>query len=361
MPAHDEADVIARTISSLQAQTRLPDQIVIVADNCSDDTAAIAASFPGVTVMETVDNTYRKVGALSQAWERYGDRFDLWFGVDADTSLDPRCLELLEDELVSSTKVGGIMARYTFDQDQANGRGRLASLLVRLQRFEFAGWVNDILHHDRRTYVLGGQATLFRVEALAQVAARPDREAPWLRSAQVEDMELTWQLEHLGWETLVSSEARAYVGPMFDLRSLWAQRRKWDSGMCDILRNEGVNSVTAYPWMLQVKMGLDTVLRAGFVTLLVASLVLSAWTWFWIWAFPPLLAILLNLRTAWVMPHRRNVDLALAVTLIAAEAFLWFRLAVWAVSWIHHLAGNRYDGWARQYAAERKLTGAHNG
>ena len=47
LPAHDEEGQIAATIESLLAQSRPPDGIVVVCDNCTDRTAEIAAR-PGV-------------------------------------------------------------------------------------------------------------------------------------------------------------------------------------------------------------------------------------------------------------------------------------------------------------------------
>src|SRR3954447_19598713 len=42
VPAHNEAACIGQTIRSLQEQSRPPERIVVVADNCTDDTPAIA-------------------------------------------------------------------------------------------------------------------------------------------------------------------------------------------------------------------------------------------------------------------------------------------------------------------------------
>jgi biofilm PGA synthesis N-glycosyltransferase PgaC len=49
----------------IRAATRA-DGIVVIADNCDDKTEQIARRFRGVTVMRTVGNTERKVGALNQ-------------------------------------------------------------------------------------------------------------------------------------------------------------------------------------------------------------------------------------------------------------------------------------------------------
>ena len=62
IPAHNEAASIGDTLRSLREQTHLPSQVVVVCDNCTDDTAAIAVRH-GVTVFTTVGNTARKAGA----------------------------------------------------------------------------------------------------------------------------------------------------------------------------------------------------------------------------------------------------------------------------------------------------------
>ena len=49
LPAHNEAESIATTLRALAAQTRVPEQVVVICDNCTDDTAEIAAAH-GATV-----------------------------------------------------------------------------------------------------------------------------------------------------------------------------------------------------------------------------------------------------------------------------------------------------------------------
>src|ERR1022692_3658919 len=91
IPAHNEEDAIRDTITSLNDQDLLPDRIIIVADNCSDDTELIACA-AGVEVMATRDNPWKKAGALNQALDRIlpelKDR-DLVLIQDADTNLNP--------------------------------------------------------------------------------------------------------------------------------------------------------------------------------------------------------------------------------------------------------------------------------
>jgi poly-beta-1,6-N-acetyl-D-glucosamine synthase len=352
VPAHNEQESIARTIKALLSQTRQPDRIVIVADNCADRTVEIARSFGRrITVIETTANHDRKVGALRTAWQQYvAYGYDYMLGVDADTVLSDNTLADLEHEMEMSPQVGGVMARYTFDPDMASTRW--ARLLIRLQRMEFAAWTLDMLHRKRSTYVLGGQATLFRVSALQEVVDAERRLSPWDPEAQVEDMELTWALKARRWETKVSATARAYAGAMVTIKSLWAQRRKWDEGMIRLLLGSKIGAATMYPWRMQAKMLINSLTRILFTVLLTASLAIGAFRWNWIWITPPVLAVLLNFRNARKVPGRTPLDMLLAVTLITVELYLWFRLLVWATSWATVIAGIRRDGWARQYKAE---------
>jgi cellulose synthase/poly-beta-1,6-N-acetylglucosamine synthase-like glycosyltransferase len=68
MPAHNEAPVIAEALQSVVPQLAQGDRLLVVADNCSDDTASLAAR-EGATVVERRDP------------ERPGKNYALEFGV----------------------------------------------------------------------------------------------------------------------------------------------------------------------------------------------------------------------------------------------------------------------------------------
>lgn len=61
MPAHNESLVITQTIQSILPQLTSQDQLLVVADNCTDDTAAIAKKL-GATVVERSHQTARGKG-----------------------------------------------------------------------------------------------------------------------------------------------------------------------------------------------------------------------------------------------------------------------------------------------------------
>jgi cellulose synthase/poly-beta-1,6-N-acetylglucosamine synthase-like glycosyltransferase len=63
IPAHNEANIIGKTLAKLIAQLPdpNPENIVLVADNCTDNTASIARPL-GITVLERRDSTQRGKG-----------------------------------------------------------------------------------------------------------------------------------------------------------------------------------------------------------------------------------------------------------------------------------------------------------
>ena len=91
IPAHNEAAGIEATIASVWEQTVRPDDVTVVADNCTDDTAELARA-NGAQVFETVANRYRKAGALNQFLESQLPLLsdsDVVLVMDADTRLSP--------------------------------------------------------------------------------------------------------------------------------------------------------------------------------------------------------------------------------------------------------------------------------
>jgi cellulose synthase/poly-beta-1,6-N-acetylglucosamine synthase-like glycosyltransferase len=88
MPAHDEASIIAETLHSILPQLTEPDRLLVVADNCSDDTAIIAAA-EGADVIVRTDPTRRgKSYALDFAIRHLElDRPDVVIMIDADCNV----------------------------------------------------------------------------------------------------------------------------------------------------------------------------------------------------------------------------------------------------------------------------------
>jgi hypothetical protein len=145
---------------------------------------------------------------------------------------------------------------------------------------DFASWLTDIMARNRSTYVLGGQATLFRIKHLRQVTVDHERNSPWDPDAQVEDMELTWRLHEAGRKTLVSATARAYAGTMVTVKGLMGQRRKWDEGMAALLwKHKMPDKNTMIPWKQQFQMMSNGLVRLLFAIMLLLALTVHQFVW----------------------------------------------------------------------------------
>lgn len=93
--AHNEQRVIAGALRSVERQTRVPDRLIVMCDNCTDGTAGVAER-RGWEVWSSDGNLHKKAGALNQAWERLEPALldtDFLMVMDADSHLDERFVE----------------------------------------------------------------------------------------------------------------------------------------------------------------------------------------------------------------------------------------------------------------------------
>ncbi|MFG2822405.1 glycosyltransferase family 2 protein [Kitasatospora sp. NPDC048365] len=251
IPAHNEQEQIAEAIGSLLAQRLRPARIVVIADNCTDATAEIAARYP-VEVVTTVGNRHRKAGALNQVLEALLPTLDPWDAVlvmDADSVLDPGFIKAAVRHLADPgvPAVGG-----TFAGKPGGG------LVGALQRNEYARYARDLRRRQGKTLVLTGTATLFRAHVLDEVlrARRAGvlRGGPAVYDTQVltEDNELTLAIRHLGHRIIAPPECTLLTEVMPTWADLFRQRLRWKRGAIENLKAYGWTPVTREYWARQL-------------------------------------------------------------------------------------------------------------
>ncbi len=120
VPAHNEGTGIGPTIASLLGMKYKRDmfRVIVTADNCVDDTAAVAHASGAEVWIRDVPEVRGKGHALSWAFERARDcDFDAVVVVDADTVVDALLLSQFDAALTRDAQLpgtGAYQARYDF-------------------------------------------------------------------------------------------------------------------------------------------------------------------------------------------------------------------------------------------------------
>ncbi|HEY9814471.1 MAG TPA: glycosyltransferase family 2 protein [Candidatus Obscuribacterales bacterium] len=115
IPAHNEALGIQDTLAALMPQLVEGDRLIVIADNCSDDTAAIARS-AGATVLERQNLDQRGKGYALDFGLRSldADPPDIVVMVDADCTLLPGALRTIAQQSARSQRP--VQALYLMEQ-----------------------------------------------------------------------------------------------------------------------------------------------------------------------------------------------------------------------------------------------------
>jgi poly-beta-1,6-N-acetyl-D-glucosamine synthase len=250
IPAHNEEATIGDTVRSLARQSRPPDQVVVVCDNCTDDTAGVAAS-AGAKVFTTVGNTAKKAGALNQALGKLLQTFtdnDLALVMDADSRLNNEWIEYACELLRENSRIGAVCGVFL---------GELGGGLIgQIQRNEYTRYAR-MVYRRRQTPVLSGTGTLFRIPALLRVARERGATVPGTRgdfynsSAFTEDNEMTLAMKTLGYLCVAGEGCETTTEVMPDWHALFRQRLRWQKGALEDLRSYGLTSVTFPYWAKQ--------------------------------------------------------------------------------------------------------------
>ena len=334
VPAHDEAAGIARTLAAVLPQLRGQDRVVVVADNCTDDTAAIArAAGPRVQVVERWHATDR------------GKGFALAFGVDALRADPPGLVVILDADCHIAQGSLDALCDCVVDHDRPaqalylmNARPdarlprRIAQFAWRVRNWvRPAGWRRLGLPCQ-----LMGTGMAFSWPML--------REAPLANASIVEDMQLGIALAMAGRPPLFCP--RALVTSLFpdSAAATRSQRTRWEHGHLETIARE-LPGLLAAAWRRRdtrlAGMALDLCVPplALLAALLAAGTVLAALLSWWMDGVGPGLASGLLFGSfgaavllAWWL---RGRDLVRLFELLSIPAYIAAKLPVYARFVVH--------------------------
>jgi len=329
VPAHDEAAGIARTLDAVLPQLREHDRIVVVADNCSDDTAAIArAAGAQVQVVERAHATDRGKGfALAFGVDALrADPPGLVVILDADCDLAPGALDALCDCVVNYDRPAQALYLMNARPDARLPR-RIAQFAWRVRNWvRPAGWRRLGLPCQ-----LMGTGMAFTWPML--------RNAPLANASIVEDMKLGIDLAIAGKPPLFCP--RALVTSLFPdtAAATRTQRTRWEHGHLEMIGRE-VPGLLGAAWRQRdprlVGMALDLCVPplALLAALLVVGTILGALLSWWIADIGPGLAYGLLLGSfgtavllAWWV---RGRDIVRLFELLSIPVYIAAKLPVYA-------------------------------
>jgi cellulose synthase/poly-beta-1,6-N-acetylglucosamine synthase-like glycosyltransferase len=320
IPAHDEEQQIEETLASLRAQSLPVNRVIVIADNCTDRTAEIAAA-AGAQVCQTIGNRAKKAGALNQAMRLIADDSQSWdyvLQMDADTMLHPEFVASAIAELEADGQLAGVCARFLTKPCRG--------FLGWLQRMEYQRLDRHTAHRRHKIHCLSGTATLLRRQVLCR--------RPWDERSLVEDYALTLDLLEQGWRVKRAEESIAWTETKPTLAEFWRQRLRWAQGTLEELVRRGWSRHTRKNAFAHVWAYLVVTLRWLWLSLIVSSAIFTGFAFAWVWLLPLPVILAERMRSVWPLGWKARL---LAASWIADEIYqlMWeaYMLhALWA-SW----------------------------
>ena len=249
IPAHNEQAGIVGTVRSLLGQTLPPDLVIVMADNCTDDTVALAAA-AGAWVLETRDNLAKKAGALNQGLAAvipFLADGDYILCQDADGELAPDFIDEALATFDLNPAIGGLSGAVI--------ARKARNIIESSQAIEYARGMRLMSRNSGRVHVLSGAATVFPIRVLRDVAHFRGTLLPgesglvFLEDSLTEDYELTLAIKKLGFACLSTKRCRVVTDVMPTLRELRTQRLRWFRGAMESMWLYGWSRLTHKTWL----------------------------------------------------------------------------------------------------------------
>jgi len=302
VPAHDEEAGIAATVKNLLgiAYPKEMFSVVVVADNCSDRTSALAEE-AGARVLVRQDENLRGKGyALLHAFNLLAPEVDALVVVDADTIVSSNLLAAFSARLDAGADV--VQADYAVRNPEASWRTRLMAIAFG------AFHVLRSAARERLRFSCGlrGNGMCFSSKILSVV--------PYDAFSVVEDIEYGVRLGEAGQRVHYAGEAHVYGEMVSGERASRSQRSRWERGRTALAQAH------ALPLLRRALARRDWILADLAADLLVPPLgTLAA-------------ATMVGLTAALLVRYSEGGSIALAIWLANVAVLLAYVLRGWSLS-----------------------------
>jgi cellulose synthase/poly-beta-1,6-N-acetylglucosamine synthase-like glycosyltransferase len=228
VPAHNEAAIIERTVASLRGIDWPQDRfrVLVVADNCTDQTAAIART-AGAEVLERLDTTKRGKGyALDYAFNasRAKQWADAVVVVDADAEVSSNLLEAFASRIEQGAEA--VQAHYGVLNPNASWRTRL----ITIAKGAFHIVRSRAREHLRVSCGIRGNGWCVTHRLLERV--------PYKAFSLTEDLEYGIDLGLAGYRVWYADEAHSDADMVSGEQVARKQRQRWEDGRFQLGRSK---------------------------------------------------------------------------------------------------------------------------
>jgi len=232
IPAHNEETSITQVIESCHALDYPTDRVsvFVIADNCTDGTAALARS-AGAIVLERSDPVARGKGhALQWAFEQILPMdLDALVVLDADCVIEPHALRTFAAALAAGQRV--LQCSYVVANPD-EGVMSYASALGNVIE-------NDLFYAPKSrlglAVLLRGTGMVFHREILQRF--------PWTAHSITEDVEYALQLIRNGVRITFLPDVRVFSPFPVTTDQIMVQRRRWAAGTVGVGKAEALRSM----------------------------------------------------------------------------------------------------------------------
>ncbi|RZM82196.1 glycosyltransferase family 2 protein [Leptolyngbya iicbica] len=225
MPAHNESGTITPVLQGIQQQLRPQDLLLVIADNCTDDTAAVARA-TGAQVLERQDTQRRGKGYALDFGIRAlaADAPDVVVMMDADCLITGGSLLTLAAQALATDRP--VQSRYLFAVPAEPSTKALISAFA----ITVKNWVRPLgMRQLGLPSLLFGTGMAFPWSVLTTVD---------LASGHiVEDMKLGFDLAIAGHPPLFAPEVQVMGQLPDNTQAATSQRTRWEHGHLSVLRD----------------------------------------------------------------------------------------------------------------------------
>jgi cellulose synthase/poly-beta-1,6-N-acetylglucosamine synthase-like glycosyltransferase len=222
IPAHNEAEQISKVIQVLQSQLTEQDQVIVIADNCHDDTAELARA-TGAKVLEREHKTDRGKGyALAYAMEQIRDQPpEVLVILDGDCIIEPDTIKNISCQAIATGRP--VQATYLMEQpDNPSLKDNISMFSIKVKNLVRLLGLNRLGWHS----LLTGSGMAFPWALISQVSLAG--------SKTTDDMQLTVDLALAG-STPVFCEQALVMGRLMKDEDAQSQRSRWEHGHLEMI------------------------------------------------------------------------------------------------------------------------------